>query len=142
MKSQAASAPALRPPPGPDAHALPAGECWDAVRVPSYLAARAIDLLGVQCGSVISDPYGSRYYWLIPANSGAEWASFPAVSQVQRLSVACWVTVPPCAHRAPPGPYWVVPFREDGYLTDPYRLHAALARTTADELGPREGSSS
>lgn len=128
------------PPPGPSTVALAAGVRWDAIRAPIHLGLVVVETLGDLCGSVIGDPYGCRYYWLIPPGSAVDWGSLPVGAEVQHLSVACWVTVPPRERRTPPGPHWVLPYREGvGYLTDPDRLHAALAHAVAITHGSQEG---
>ena len=128
---------AWQPPPGPDALAMPVGEDWDAIKVRRDYGIVAMSFLGEASGAVMGDPYGGCFYFLIPPNSGMDW-SFPEAARVVHLSVACWVTVPPRERCRPPGPHWVVPFREGRYLADPRRLHEALASITGLVSSPRE----
>ncbi|WP_037866231.1 hypothetical protein [Streptomyces sp. NRRL S-1868] len=127
-------------PSGPDALLLPAGQWWDAVRVPIYLGKDVLRRLGSTSGAVIRDPYGCRLYWLIKPGSAREW-TFPEFAAVQVLSTASWVTVPPRTRLRPPGPHWAVPCCPGATLTSTGQLHEALHATIGRMLGPREGSS-
>nr|WP_180218306.1 hypothetical protein [Streptomyces albus] len=126
-------------PKGLDAVLLPAGEWWDAVRVPAYLGEGVLARIGALSGAVIRDPYGSRLYWLIEPGSANEW-SFDEFTAVQVLGTANWVTVPPRNRLHPPGPHWAVPCSPAASLTPAACLHAALQATIHHTLGPRHGS--
>lgn len=115
------------------------GVYWDAVRVPFHLGLPVVSALGDSCGSVISDPYGSRVYWLIPPRADIDWGSLPATALVRHLGETSWVLVPSLGRVTGPGAHWVVPYRDGGYLTDASLLHAALSDVIAAMLGPREG---
>ena len=124
-----------------DAELLPAGEWWDAVRVPTYLGEGVLARLGPASGAVIRDPYGSRLYWLIEPGSAQEWV-FCEFASVQVLGSASWVTVPPGDRLAPPGPHWAIPCTPTTSLTPALHLHSALHMTIAQMLGPRQGTAS
>ncbi|MDJ1134145.1 hypothetical protein [Streptomyces iconiensis] len=126
-------------PTGLDAVLLPAGEWWDAVRVPVFLGEGVLARLGPASGAVIRDPYGSRLYWLIEPRTAREW-TFCEFASVQVLGTASWVTVPPGTRRSPPGPHWAVPCTPTTFLTPTSRLHAALHTTISHALGPRQGT--
>ncbi|MFI7242777.1 hypothetical protein [Streptomyces qinglanensis] len=123
-------------PKGLDAVLLPAGEWWDAVRVPAYLGEGVLTRLGSASGAVIRDPYGSRLYWLVEPESAQGW-SFCEFAAVQVLGEASWVTVPPSSRLHPPGPHWAVPCTPAGSLTPTAALQAALHATITQNLGPR-----
>lgn len=124
---------------GLDAVLLPAGEWWDAVRVPVFLGEGVLTRLGSRSGAVIRDPYGSRLYWLTEPGAAREW-TFCEFASVQVLGTASWVTVPPGARRNPPGPHWAVPCTSATFLTPAPHLYAALHTTITHALGPRQGT--
>ncbi|UGY91038.1 hypothetical protein [Streptomyces gobiensis] len=123
---------AWRPPSGPDVQMLPAGRWWDAVQVPSYLGALALDELGSDTGAVIEDGYGALY-WLVPPNAADDWG-------LQGIAVrgeTTYLAVPPQHRTKGPGLRWRVLLTPTRYLADPDRLHDALAAAVAKALGPR-----
>ncbi|NGO14323.1 hypothetical protein G5C60_43715 [Streptomyces sp. HC44] len=101
---------------------MPAGEWWDAVRVPLALGVRTLEELGNATGAVIEDSYGTTLYWLIPPGSATDWNVPPA----QILGSGCHLAVPPPHRTRAPGLHWrVVPTRTR-HWTNPTTLHRAL----------------
>ncbi|WFB09360.1 hypothetical protein LRS74_21675 [Streptomyces sp. LX-29] len=98
----------------------PAGEAWDAVRVPTLVGELVLERLGADSGAVIDDPFTAVWYWLVRPGAAADWT-------LQRvLSKGAFVAVPPRERTYGPGPHWRVPPGPDRCLTDADRLHAAL----------------
>lgn len=126
------------PPFGQATKLLPAGESWDAVRVPAYLGDRVLARLGREGGAVVRDPYAHRLYWFIAPGAADAWiAGIPDVSFVQVLGTGCWVMVPPLDRRRSAGPYWQVPVADGCRLTDAELLRVVLDAVLAEALGPR-----
>lgn len=126
------------PPTGADPVALRAGEWWDAVRVADNIGERALAFLGGHSGAVIQDTYNTLY-WLVPPGAAASW-NLPSVHILTATEgVATYLGVPPTHRLARPGKYWRVPFTQDWYLTDPWRLYKALVHSTLTEPDASEG---
>lgn len=127
---------ALRPlewlPAGRTVAMLPAGQWWDAVRVPRALALEALGGLGSRSGAVIEDPGGGLLYWLVPAGRADDW-HLAEKSRIRVLGHNSSVAVPGPQRTA--GPHWRIPPTRDGALTDPEQLHNALARAAAVSAG-------
>ncbi|MFF3689482.1 hypothetical protein [Streptomyces sp. NPDC002187] len=105
-----------------EVQALPAGQWWDAVRVPLSLGVRALEYLGGDARAVIKDDYGSILYWLIRKGSADHWQ----LPQVQVLGQNCHVAIPPQHRTSGPGLHWHVLATREGYWTSTERLHSAL----------------
>ncbi|MEV0227509.1 hypothetical protein [Streptomyces sp. NPDC050704] len=118
----ASDAPRWLKPLGPEVRALPAGEWWDAVRVPLAAGLRTLEHLGPRTGAVLEDGYGSVLYWLVPPGTAAGWDLPPA----HVLGSGSHVAIPPRHRTYPPGPHWRVPPTRTRYWTDPDTLHTAL----------------
>lgn len=112
----------------------PAGEWWDAVRVPRNLGEAVLRDLGEETGAVIEDPNGALLYWLVRPGAGAEW-SLPPVSGIQVQGSTTHVAVPGPQRTA--GPHWRVPPTRAQCLTDADSLHSALRAAVDVALGPR-----
>ncbi|WP_151478134.1 hypothetical protein [Streptomyces albicerus] len=112
---------------GPEVRTLPAGEWWDAVRVPLATGVRILDHLGPRTGAVIEDGFGGSgiLYWLIPPGAAETWHLPPA----QILGPGSHVAIPPRHRTCAPGLHWRVPPTRTRHWTDPASLHTAL-RTT------------
>ena len=116
---------AWTPPVGTDIHLVPAGQWWDAVKVPTPIGDPTLDHLAHHTGAVIEDPFGAHLYWLVPPDTATHWH----LPHITVLSTACYLAVPP-AH--PPhglGVRWRTPYNPDHTPTDPTPPHTPL--TTA-----------
>lgn len=102
----------------------PAGQWWDAVRVPRNLGESVLAALGPDCGAVIEDPGGALLYWLVPPGEAAGWQTRPG-SGVYVHGAATHLAVPGPQRTA--GPHWRVPPTRTRCLTDPVSLRRALA---------------
>ncbi|MER6355681.1 hypothetical protein ABT186_28675 [Streptomyces sp. NPDC001634] len=71
----------------------PAGEWWDAVRVPRAIALEALGRLGANSGAVIKDPGGGILYWLVPASHADDW-QMPEGARIAVLGQPDHVAVP------------------------------------------------
>jgi hypothetical protein len=107
---------------GPAVRMLPAGEWWDAVRVPLATGLRILEHLGTRTGAVIEDGYGGVLYWLVPPGAADTWD----VPAAHILGPGCHVAVPPRHRTYAPGLHWRVPPTRTRHWTDPAALHAAL----------------
>lgn len=128
------------PPAGAGTELVPAGVWWDAVRVRLGIGERLLARLGPAAGAVLKDPCDHRLYLLTDPGATADWAFTSYAAEVQLLSTATWVAVPPRDRIRARGPYWLVP--PDGIeccLTESGRLHAAVVGALAEVLGPRTG---
>ncbi|MER6687901.1 hypothetical protein [Streptomyces minutiscleroticus] len=110
---------------GPEARALPAGEWWDAVRVPLHHGRAALERLGASTGAVIEDGYGAILYWLIRPSSAPDWHLPPT----HLLGPGCHVALPPAYRTAGPGLYWRIPPSARHNWTCPGKLGEALRAT-------------
>jgi hypothetical protein len=109
-----------------------AGHDWDAIRVPRSVGLAAMAILGTRCGAVIEDPTGAGcLYYFVAAGTAAAWD----VENTRPLGRGATVTIPPSRRTAGPGPHWRICPGEEGWLTDP----AALAAAVADAFGARIG---
>ncbi|WP_406168329.1 hypothetical protein [Streptomyces sp. NBC_00996] len=106
----------------------PAGQWWDAVRVPREIALVALGGLSRNTGAVIEDPGGGTLYWLVPAGQAADW-QMPEGARIAVLSEAAHLAVPGPQRTA--GPHWRIPPTRSNALMDPGQLHDALARAAA-----------
>lgn len=106
----------------------PAGQWWDAVRVPRPIALEALGRLHGSTGAVIEDPGTGIFYWLVPAGQAAGWQMTEA-SRIAVLGKTSHLAVPGPQRTA--GPHWRVPPTRSNVLTDPDQLHDALARAAA-----------
>ncbi len=122
------------PPLGRDSMHIEAGVFWDAVRAPGYLADRAVQELGDASGAVIRDPYVHRLTWLVPVGTARDWEP---IADVDPLSAACWLEVPPADRTRGQGPYWLLRPAPGCLLTSPSVLHRALLASLAAQFGPR-----
>ena len=112
----------------------PAGEWWDAVRVPRALGEPALTALGPQCGAVIEDPGGALLYFLVQPGQAAHWV-MPPGSGVRVQGAATYLAVPGPQRTA--GPHWRVPPTRTRCLTDTAPLLEALQASVDAALGPR-----
>lgn len=110
----------------------PAGQWWDAVRVPRAVALEALGRLGARSGAVIEDPGGGLLYWLIPAGRADGWR-MPEQARIRVLGERSSLAVP--GPQRTSGPHWRIPPTRRNALTDPARLHDALARAAATVAG-------
>jgi hypothetical protein len=119
------NAPRWLRPLGPEVRTLPAGQWWDAVRVPLTAGIRILEHLGPRTGAVIEDGYGGILYWLVPPGAADTWHIPPA----QILGPGSYVAIPPRHRMYAPGLHWRVQPTRTRHWTDPAALHTAL-RTT------------
>ena len=104
-----------------------AGVAWDAVRVPRWLAAPALDRPG--------DRWGPVWYWLIPPGSGHDWQLGHGI---EVLSATRWVVVPPARRTSGAGVRWLLPpVSGRAVLTEAGVLRVALASAVSEPAGPR-----
>lgn len=110
-----------------------AGHDWDAIRVPRSVGLAAMAILGTRCGAVLEDPVTSAgvVYYFVPAGTARTWD----VQNTRALGAGSTVTIPPARRTDGPGPHWRICPGEDGWLTDPEALAAAIG----DAFGPRIG---
>ncbi|TWV56314.1 hypothetical protein FRZ03_04210 [Streptomyces misionensis] len=110
-----------------------AGHGWDAIRVPRSVGLAALAILGPRCGAAIEDPLTAAgvVHYFVPAGTADKWT----VVNTTALGRGAALMIPPSRRTEGPGPYWRVCPGEDGWLTDPDALAAAIA----DAFGPRIG---
>ncbi|MFF4834123.1 hypothetical protein [Streptomyces sp. NPDC001315] len=108
-----------------------AGQDWDAIRVPRSVGLASMVILGTRCGAVVEDPVGMAVYFFTPVGTAREWD----VQNTRPLGAGSSVTIPPVRRTEGPGPHWRMCPGEDGWLTDP----AALAAAIGDAFGPPLG---
>lgn len=106
-----------------------AGQDWDAIRVPRSVGLAAMAILGARCGAVLED--STVVYFFAPVGTAASWD----VENTRALGGGASVTIPPVRRTVGPGPHWRVCPGEDGWLTDP----SALAAAIEDGFGPAIG---
>lgn len=101
-----------------------AGVVWDVIKVPRYLAVRAIERI-VEPGAVAVDPSPAEpaLYFFVPAGSAADWD----VRQTIALGLDSHVVLPPDHKEVPPGPYWLI--SPERGLTPTSALRLALEQT-------------
>ncbi|MEU2062918.1 hypothetical protein [Streptomyces sp. NPDC013455] len=104
---------------------------WDAVRVPRQLGLAAMSILGARAGAVIEDPAQTAVYFFLPVGAAATWD----VKNTCPLYGGETVPLPPARRMDGPGPHWRICPGDDGWLTNPDALAAAIA----DAFGPRVG---
>ncbi|MEU9792866.1 hypothetical protein AB0E27_19950 [Streptomyces sparsogenes] len=125
------------PPRRNDVEMVEVGHHWDAVRAPTVIGERALELLGKQGGAVIADY--STMYWLIKPGSATHWQR---IRQVQVLATTTaeltYMGVPPGDRRSGPGLHWHIPVGPDRYLTDAEHLRQALLLAAVVEFGADE----
>ncbi|MFI2431872.1 hypothetical protein [Streptomyces sp. NPDC018693] len=109
-----------------------AGQDWDAVRVPRSVGLAAMEILGARCGAVVEDSLSSAVYFFTPVGTSAAWTA----ENTRALGAGSAVTIPPARRTEGPGVYWRMCPGENGWLTDPRALEAALG----DAFGPRVGA--
>ncbi|WP_254885722.1 hypothetical protein [Streptomyces sp. NA02950] len=126
------------PPTGECPEALPAGKWWDAVRVEEPIGERALAFLGSHSGAVIQDRCNTLY-WLITPGAAVSWNLRNVHVLSHAEGVATYLGVPPVRRLARPGTFWRVPFTQDWYLTDAWRLYKALAHAVLTEPDTGEG---
>lgn len=117
----------------------PAGEWWDAIRVPRRVGETVLAALGTHSGAVIEDPSGGILYWLVRPHSATDW-QFPTISEIHVRSDATHVAVPGTQCTA--GPHWRVPPTRSRCLTDPELLRAAIQDAVDAAFGPRPEAAS
>lgn len=110
----------------------PAGEDWDAIRVPRAVGLAAMAILGTRCGAVVEDPLSTAVYYFTPIGTASTWEA----ENTRALGVGSTVTIPPARRTQGPGPHWRMCPGEETWLTDPAALRAAIE----DAFGPRVGS--
>ncbi|MEU8589407.1 hypothetical protein AB0C59_20750 [Streptomyces sp. NPDC048664] len=110
-----------------------AGQQWDAIRVPRSVGLAALAILGSRAGAVIEDSLSAAVYYLVPCGTAATWDV--EVGNSRALGAGSSVAIPPARRTEGPGPYWRICPGEDGWLTEPSALRAAIG----DAFGPRIG---
>ncbi|MEU5596712.1 hypothetical protein [Streptomyces sp. NPDC020298] len=125
--------PSARLPSAAGATLYDAGQDWDAIRVPRSVGLSAVAILGTRCGAVIEDPLSAAgaVYFFTPVGTATDWD----VENTRALGLGATVTIPPGRRTQGPGPHWRICPGDDGWLTDPEALAAAIA----DAFGPRIG---
>lgn len=111
---------------------LPDSLSMDAIRVPRQLGLAAMGILGTRAGAVVEDPGRASLYFFVPTGTATGWS----VENTEAMPSGAATPIPPVRRTSGPGPYWRVCPGDDGWLTDPAALTAALA----DAFGPRLGS--
>lgn len=121
-------------PPGRIVELRPAGEWWDAIRVPRALGEPVLTALGPSCGAVIEDPSGALLYFLVRPGDAAGW-SVPAGCGVLVHGHTAHVAVPGPQRTA--GPHWRVPPTRTRCLTPAGPLREALGTAIDAASGRR-----
>jgi hypothetical protein len=106
-----------------------AGQDWDALRVPRTVGAPAVAILGSRCGAVVDDPLSDALYFFTPVGTAARWD----VAGTRALGAGAAVTLPPPRRTEGHGPHWRVCPGDDGWITDPQALRAALEDSARSE---------
>lgn len=99
-----------------------AGHDWDAIRVPRAVGVPAVAILGSRCGAVVDDPLTKLLYFFTPVGTAARWD----VAGTRALGAGATVTIPPARRTQGRDPHWRVCPGDDGWITDPDALRAAL----------------
>ncbi|MYS13705.1 hypothetical protein [Streptomyces sp. SID4982] len=109
------------------------GEDWDAIRVPRSVGLSALAVLGPRCAAAIEDPLVSSgvVYFFTAVGTATTWD----VENTRALAAGATLTIPPVRRTEGPGAHWRVCPGEDGWLTDP----GALAAAIGDAFGPCVG---
>jgi len=97
-----------------------AGQGWDAIRVARSVGLAAMDILGSRCGAVVED--STVAYFFVPVGTAASWD----VDSTRPLGAGTSVTIPPARRTEGPGPHWRICPGDDGWITDPAALRAAI----------------
>lgn len=100
----------------------PAGQTWDAVRLPSQLGLCALSAVPGKLGAVLMAPHSRRMYFLVPPRTTTSWN----LPHSTALSEADHVALPPAHRGRPPGPHWFIPPRHGRVHTRTDQLHAAV----------------
>lgn len=114
--------PTTRLPSAADCTLEDAGQYWDAIRVPRTVGRPAVAILGSRCGAVVDDPLSSVFYFFTPVGTAIGWN----VAGTRALGDGAAVAIPPARRTEGHGPHWRVCPGEDGWITDPHALQAAL----------------
>ncbi len=77
---------------------------WDAIRIPRYVAASAMNRIEGEPGPVLVDPRWRVLYFLVPHGTADWWREPNTTALTGPESVA----LPPSHRARPPGPYWLV----------------------------------
>ncbi|RMB87680.1 hypothetical protein [Streptomyces shenzhenensis] len=112
---------------------LDASRDWDAIRVPRSIGLAAMAVLGTRCGAVVEDR--TVVYYFVPAGTAQAWD----MENTRPLGTGASVTIPPARRTEGPGPHWRMCPGEDGWLTQPQALQAALEDCMSVKAGS-EGS--
>lgn len=125
--------PSTRLPSAAGATLYDAGQDWDAIRVPRSVGLSAMAILGTRCGAVVEDPLTSSgvVYFFTPVGTADDWD----VENTRALGYEATIMIPPSRRTEGPGPHWRICPGDDGWLTDP----SALAAAIEDAFGPRIG---
>ncbi|MGW7001457.1 hypothetical protein ACWGCW_01170 [Streptomyces sp. NPDC054933] len=117
----------------------PAGQQWDAIKVPRHIGLAALETLQGTAGPVIVDPADRALYFFVAPGTSLAWD----VPDTRALGDATYVVVPPLGRRMPPGPYWLNPSGGPREHTPAAALRLALlaAIAEADAAKTRDGSS-
>ncbi|MFF4183003.1 hypothetical protein ACFYZ9_07425 [Streptomyces sp. NPDC001691] len=104
-----------------------AGELVGAVAAAEGSTARTV--LHTLNGPVIHDPYGHRFYALVPSSPGSDLGPY-----AKHLGLGHYLGVPRVGHHEPDGTHascWAVPMRAPGDLCDPARVATLIETGTA-----------
>jgi hypothetical protein len=113
--------PELLPPPDEGGRPVLCGRWWDAVTVDAFDGVRALAHLGDECGPFIEDRAAATMTWLVAPDCAAGWE----LRGVRVRGLGHWLTLPPTMWEG--SPRWRrVPPEQQGWLTRPTALHAAL----------------
>ncbi|GGS42116.1 hypothetical protein F2B00_03265 [Streptomyces parvus] len=103
----------------------PAGDTWDAVRVPRSVGSDAVAILGSRAGAALQDPHEGCLYFFIAPGTADSWKPEDAPG-ARILGAGSHVVFPPPRRTQGPGPHWRICPGDDGLLTDTAALRAAL----------------
>ncbi|WP_406410478.1 hypothetical protein [Streptomyces sp. NBC_01614] len=99
-----------------------AGEDWDVIRVPHSVGLGAMAILGARGGAIVEDPLSAIVYYFVPRGTSSDWD----VVDTRALGTGASVAIPPARCTRGASPRWRVCPGDDGWLTDPDALRAAI----------------
>lgn len=110
------------PPDARNSALIPAGQWWDAIRVPKPWGEPVAERLANHNGAIVAD--WDSLYWLIPTGAANQW-DIPLGRGVRICGSGVWVGIPGLQCRGIP--HWrISPTDVDDYRTSAALLYRAL----------------